>query len=47
MIINPIICPNCKRELQMNDCGVKINNLNHIVRICMFCSDEQDIEETK
>jgi len=40
MILNPFCCPNCKRELQPEDLGMKTDDEGNLVRVCMFCNDE-------
>ena len=43
MILNPFCCPNCKRELQPEDLGVKLDG-EKLIRICLFCNDEVEVK---
>lgn len=46
MIINPIICENCKLELQPSFIQVDIEN-GDLIRICSLCGNRIKIEEKK
>lgn len=39
MILNPIVCEKCKRGLQPDMLGVKMED-GDLIRVCGFCGDE-------
>ena len=45
MIMNPIVCKNCKTELQPNEILVGINNNGDLIRACSYCQDEVIIKK--
>jgi len=46
MIINPIICPSCREELQPEDIKVGVED-GELIRICGFCGDKTKVEDLK
>lgn len=40
MILNPIKCEICKREIQPEDIGLKIDEKNQLIRVCLYCGSE-------
>lgn len=47
MIINPMKCKQCNEELQVKDVGVGINAFGNLVRVCLFCGLEEEVEGAK
>jgi len=43
MILNPIICEDCKKELQPENLRVGFDNDN-LIRICGFCGHEVKVD---
>jgi len=43
MIMNPIKCENCYRELRPQNIGVRFEG-DKLFRICLFCGDEFLVE---
>lgn len=46
MIINPIVCDDCNRELQPGDLRVAFDN-DDLIRICGFCGHEVNVDEKR
>jgi hypothetical protein len=40
IILNAIICEQCKRELQPEDIGVDVDKNGDLVRVCLFCGNK-------
>ncbi len=49
MILNPIICEECKRELQPSKIGIKLSkgDSGDLIKVCMFCGHEVNIDANK
>ena len=43
MILNPIICEKCGRELQPDMLGVNMRD-GDLIRVCGFCGDEVKVK---
>ena len=47
IVINPIICEACKKELQPEDIKIGTDEKGNLIRFCGYCNAVETIKEAK